>query len=119
MCARSQCKSGRSKSEPVDVEGEDWLLHESLLYHVVEYRVDPEDGDGGEAHAEDAVELGGQEGQTGLVGGLSEGLVLDAESGHLGESSSAIRSWHFYFCCATLWPLPLNSICEIPCFSTR
>ena len=73
--------------EPVDVEGEDRLFDESLLDHVVEDRGDPEDGDGGEAHAEDAVELGGQEGQTGLVSGLSEGLVLDTESGDLEPSS--------------------------------
>ena len=71
------------QSKPVDVEGEDGFFNEALVDHVVEDRGDSEDRDGWEGHAEDAVKLGSQEGETGLVGGLGKGLAFNANSGQL------------------------------------
>ena len=69
--------------KPVNPERKDRFLDESLFDHVVEDRVDSEDGDGREGHAQDAVELGRQEREAGLVSGLGKGLALDANSGNL------------------------------------
>jgi hypothetical protein len=69
--------------QPVNPEREDGLLDDTLIDHVVEDGGDAQDGDGGEAHAKDTVEFGGQEGKTGFMGGLGEGLIHNANSGHL------------------------------------
>ncbi len=76
--------------QPVNPERENGLLDDTLIDHVVEDGGDAQDGDGGEAHAEDAVEFGGQEGKAGFVGGLGEGLIHNANSGHLEKINSNI-----------------------------
>lgn len=63
----------------VHPEGEDGLRQQLLLEHVLEGRRDAVDGDGLVGHAEDAVELGGDEGDAGLLHRLGERLVMDGE----------------------------------------
>lgn len=82
----------------VQVEGEHGLVDNALVQHRVEHRRDAQDGDLGEAHAQDAVKCPGDEGEAGLLGGLGEGLVRhgdtadgDAVTGQeAGESTGAI-----------------------------
>lgn len=78
---------------PIQVEGEDVLLHELLLHQVIEDGEHVVDRDAGVGHAQDAVELGCNEGDARLLGGLPEGLPLHLDAsqacqsrltGHLG-----------------------------------
>lgn len=48
--------------------------------HVVERGDDVVDGDGLESETQDTVELGEHESESGLLGGLGEGLSLDGDS---------------------------------------
>lgn len=61
---------------PVQVEGEDVLVHQLLLHQVVEDGQHVVDGDAGIGHAQDAVELGCDEGDAWLLDGLPEDLPL-------------------------------------------
>lgn len=60
-----------------EVEGEDLLVEEALVDHAVEGGDDLVDGDGVEAETQDAVEATEGEGESGLLNGLAEELVLD------------------------------------------
>ncbi len=65
-----------SVSSPVQVEGEDVLLHLLLVHDVVKDRSDAVHRDARVGHAEDAVKLGCDEGHTGLLDGFSEKLLF-------------------------------------------
>lgn len=62
---------------PVQVEGEDVFLNQLLLHDIIEKRSDLVHRDPGECHAQDAIELGSDEGDAWLLHGLPEDLVLD------------------------------------------
>jgi hypothetical protein len=66
------------RSEP---EGEDGLVQQLLVDHVVERRGDLVDGDVVVRQSEDTVKLAKGESETGFLGGLSEQLVLDDQVG--------------------------------------
>lgn len=76
------------------VEGEDGLVDQLLVDHVVEGRHDPVDRDGVVAQAQDAVEAPEGEGQAGLVGRLGEVLPLDREvaDGHFVVGHEAAQA---------------------------
>merc|ERR1719167_955352 len=67
---------------PVEPESEDGCVHLLLHNHRVEHSWDSVDGDGVPSHAQDSVELGGDEGYSGLLDGLGEALVFNADAGH-------------------------------------
>jgi hypothetical protein len=62
-------------------EGEDGLVQQLLVDHVVERRGDLVDGDIVVRQSEDAIKLAKGESETGFLGGLSEQLVLDDQVG--------------------------------------
>lgn len=63
-------------TQPVQVEGEDVLLHLLLAHDVVKDRSHAVHRDAWVGHAEDSVELGGDEDHAGLLGGFCEKLLL-------------------------------------------
>lgn len=62
---------------PVQVEGEDVFLNQLLLHDVIKERGDLIHRDPRECHAQDAIELGSDEGDAWLLHGLPKDLVLD------------------------------------------
>lgn len=60
-----------------EVEGEDLLIKETLLDHAVEGGDDLVDRDGVEAETQDTVEAAEGKGESGLLNGLAEELILD------------------------------------------
>ena len=62
-------------------EGENVLVNELLVHDVVPDGGDRVDRDGLESKTEDTIKLGSNEGDSGLGGGLSEGLAGDVEVG--------------------------------------
>mmetsp|Transcript_20840 Transcript_20840/g.53798 ORF Transcript_20840/g.53798 Transcript_20840/m.53798 type:complete len:473 (-) Transcript_20840:47-1465(-) len=84
-------RAGGLRGVAVQVERENGVLNKTLVHHVVPYggHVVHRDGVVGKAH--DTVELGGNESDAGLLGHLSEDLVLHSEAaysdGVLGEET--------------------------------
>lgn len=74
-----------------EVKGEDGLVDQLLVNHVVERRHDLVDRDRVIAHAQNAIEFAEGKGQTRLLGSLGEVLVLDGEvtnlQGVLGDET--------------------------------
>lgn len=62
---------------PVQVEGEDVFLNQLLLHDIIKERCDLVHRDSRECHAQDAIELGSNEGDAWLLHSLPEDLVLD------------------------------------------
>ena len=80
-----------------EVEREDGLVDQVLVDHVVEGWYDLVDADAVVAQAEDAVEAGKGEGETGLLSDFAEVLLLNLEVAYLNcvlrdESLDATRS---------------------------
>lgn len=68
---------------PVQVEGEDVLLHLLLAHDVVKDRRHPVHRDAGVGHAQDAVKLGRDESDSWLLDGLSENLLVHVNISNL------------------------------------
>ena len=62
-----------------EIEGENLLVHEFLINHLVEGRHDLVDADGIVAETEDAIKPTEGKSKTGLFGGLGEVLLLNGE----------------------------------------
>lgn len=74
--SQEQLTTGFCVRVPVQVEGEDILLHFLLVHDVVKHRHHPIHGDFWVGHAEDAIKLRCDESHTGLLDGLSKDLFL-------------------------------------------
>ena len=68
-----------------EVEGEDGLVQQTLIEHVVEGRNDLVDGDGVVAKTHDTVEAAKGKGKAGLRGSLGKVLVLDLQVANLED----------------------------------
>lgn len=68
---------------PVQVEGEDVLLHLLLAHNVVKDGRDPVHRDAGVRHAEDPVELGCDESDARLLDGFSKKLLVHSQASNL------------------------------------
>ena len=76
---------------PVQVEGEDVLLHLFLAHDVVKHRIHPVHRESGVSHAEDPIELGCDEGHTGLLDGLTEQLLLHRYVSNLDKQERNVK----------------------------
>eukprot|EP00916_Digyalum_oweni_P022447 GHVL01037209.1.p2 GENE.GHVL01037209.1~~GHVL01037209.1.p2 ORF type:complete len:328 (-),score=26.81 GHVL01037209.1:337-1320(-) len=90
--SQDQLSSLRCLGVSVKVEGESWLGDQALRYSVVERGHDSVHRDGLVAQSQDSVKLRGNEGDARLLGGLSEGLLLNlhaADSEGVGAEESS------------------------------
>lgn len=70
---------------PVQVEGEDILLHFLLAHDVVKDRSNPVHRDAWVGHAEDPIKLGSDEGHAGLLDGFTKKLLFHGYVSNLGK----------------------------------
>lgn len=75
---------------PAEVEGEDRLIHRLLRQHVVKHGVSQDLRQGRVAHPQDAVEPRHDKRGPGLVDGLAELLVHDAQITDLEKTTTIV-----------------------------
>lgn len=80
-------------TSPVQVEGEDILLHLLLAHDVVKDGSDPVHRDARVRHSEDAVKLGCNKCDTGLLDGFSKKLPLHSQ---VTELDNRLRKVNIY-----------------------